>query len=194
MTLMRLITIKYFNRLTALIYIYMSVPPTNGLAHTALIGPIISVFKGCLIWCLGAEGGAGLMGGQYKRENKASLFLSWDNCPRFWPHSLNLVGRIPDTWGDHAGPSQHVFAIGNGESSRNSILSDGSNSDGGSEFSPVANIKTSSTDTAASPPAKKKCSAPWQCVFSTSYEKYEWFTNLHSQGVSPPSSSKCYFI
>ena len=148
----------------------------------------ISLFKGWLIWCLGAEGGAGLMEGQYKRENKDSLFLSWDNCPRFWPHSLNLVGRIPDTWGDHAGPSQHVFAIGNGESSRNSILSDGSNSDGGSEFSPVANIKTSSTDTAASPPAKKKCSAPWQCVFSTSYEKYEWFTNLHSQGVSPPSS------
>lgn len=24
----------------------------------------ISLFKGCLIWCLGAEGGAGLMGGQ----------------------------------------------------------------------------------------------------------------------------------
>ena len=76
----------------------------------------ISLFKGCLIWCLGAEGGAGLMGGQYKRENKASLFLSWDNSPRFCTHSLNLVGSIPDTWGDHAGPSQHVFAIGNGES------------------------------------------------------------------------------
>ena len=32
-------------------------PPTNGLAHTALIGPIgISLFKGRLIWCLEAEG------------------------------------------------------------------------------------------------------------------------------------------
>lgn len=44
---------------------------------------------------------------------------------------------------------EHVFAIGNGESSRNSIFGDGSNPDGGSEVSPVANMKTSSTDTAA---------------------------------------------
>lgn len=64
---------------------------------------------------------------------------------------------------------EHVFAIGNGESS---ILGNGSNPDGGSEVSPVANIKTSSTDTAVWPSAKKKCSdTSWQCVFSTSYKK-----------------------
>lgn len=42
------------------------------------------------------------------------------------------------------------------ESSRNSILGNVSNPDGGSEVSPVANIKTSSTDTAAWSSAKKR--------------------------------------
>lgn len=49
----------------------------------------------------------------------------------------------------------HVFAIVNAESSRNSICGSGSKPDGGSEDSPVANIKISSTDTAAWPSAKK---------------------------------------
>ncbi len=67
---------------------------------------------------------------------------------------------------------EHVFAIGNGEPSRNSILGSGFNPDGASEVSPVANIKTSSTDTAAWSSAKKNCSdTSWRCVFKTSYKK-----------------------
>lgn len=49
-----------------------------------------------------------------------------------------------------------MFAIGNGESSRNSTCGIGSMPEGGSDVSPVANIKTSVTDTAALPSAKKK--------------------------------------
>lgn len=49
----------------------------------------------------------------------------------------------------------YVFAIGNAESSRNFICGSGSKPDGGSEDSPVTNIKTYSTDTAAWPSAKK---------------------------------------
>lgn len=51
---------------------------------------------------------------------------------------------------------EHVFALGNGESSRNSICGNDSKPDGGRDLSPIVNIKTSSTYTAASPSANKK--------------------------------------
>lgn len=49
---------------------------------------------------------------------------------------------------------KHVFAIGNKESSRNCRLGSGSNPEGGSDVSPVANIRTSPTDTAVCDSAK----------------------------------------
>jgi len=49
---------------------------------------------------------------------------------------------------------RHVLAIGNRESSRKCSFGSGSNPEGGSDVSPVANIKTSSIDTAAWPSVK----------------------------------------
>lgn len=54
------------------------------------------------------------------------------------------------------------FAIVNEGSSRNYIRGNGSKPDGRSDISPVANIKTFSTDTAAWPPARGKgLDTPW---------------------------------
>lgn len=70
------------------------------------------------------------------------------------PTSICDLNRLYESKSGNFNKFEHVFAIGNGESSRNSICGNGSNPEGGSDVSPVANIKTSSTETAASPSAK----------------------------------------
>ena len=68
----------------------------------------INLFKGCQFWCLGAEGGAGLTGGQYERRmfwlgyvmlcylrlcllTDAVIFFSFGTLLYFF---VNVLGKI----------------------------------------------------------------------------------------------------
>lgn len=77
-------------------------------------------------------------------------FYKYPNPGEFWmPKSMFVLKRLYESRSGSLSVLAHVLAIGNKESLRKKMHGSGDIPAGGSDFNPVANIKTSSRDTAA---------------------------------------------